>query len=186
MSFVINGERFDDRLIEDELAYLKKHYGEKLSEEEYLKIAGNLLALARENVVVRILFEAKTLEADPVIEFGEIQEEFKKMIDSFGGFAAFYERFDKSEADHQDLMENIEKSLKVEHFIQSICGEIKVTAEEVIGETKRLRDEGLSFQDADAETIRRSVEKIVRERKKNQILKNYKSDLRKKAVVSFL
>ncbi|MBL8993118.1 MAG: hypothetical protein JNM63_07245, partial [Spirochaetia bacterium] len=62
----------------------------------------------------------------------------------------------------------------------------KVTAEEVIVETKRLKDEGLSFQDADAETIRRSVEKIVRERKKNQILKNYKSDLRKKAVVSFL
>ncbi len=186
MPFVINGDRFDDQLIEDELAYLQKTYSEKLSTEEYGKIESKLLPLARENVVVRILFEQKAFEADPVVEFQEIQEEFRKMIDAFGGLAAFHERFEKSEADHQEILENVEKSLKVDRFIETICGEIPVEDTEIAEETHRLKEEGLSFQDAEPAAIRASVKKMVIAKKKNHILKNYKAQLRKQAVVSFL
>ena len=119
MAFRVNGASYPDRLIDDELANLRVQVRGRLSEEEYAEVEAGLPLLARENVVARILVEEAAVEADPEVSYQEVQEEFERMLTHYGGPASFHARFNKNEADHQELREHIEKSLKVAHFLEA-------------------------------------------------------------------
>lgn len=185
MAFSINGIRHPESLIENEREELEIHYRQRLAEEEYLEIAPKIPVLARENVVARILVEAAAFEADLEVGYAEVQAEFARMLEHFGGEAAFHERFEKTPDDHQGIKENIEKSLKVARFLDQVCGPVAVTDDEILAERERLSREGLRLETAEPGEIKTRVEGLVRERKRNAILKEYKAKLRKNAVVLF-
>jgi len=185
MAFSINGSRFPEEWIVAEREALERHYRERLAEEEYLEVAATMPVLARENVVARILVEQAAFEADPEVDYQEVKAEFERMIAHFGGEAAFHDRFEKTEEDHQAIKANIEKSLKVAAFLDGVCGEVAVGEDEIQAERERLTREGLRLEAADPAELRSRLEGLVRDRKKNAILKEYKARLRREANVRF-
>lgn len=109
-----------------ELRTLKNTYRQNLKTEEYELIKKNLPHLARENIISRTLLTQEALKQDNEIPFSEISAEYKKMTDHYGGQDEFIRRFNLTDKDVFRIKENIEKSLKVDYLINSICRHCKV------------------------------------------------------------
>lgn len=183
--FLINGERFPGTLIDRELDELLTHLGKTLEPDKLDEVRGKLPHLARENVVQRILVERAALEADPPVSFEEVKGEYQRMVEHFGGADGMRERFGDRAGMQQEIMEGIERSLKVSKFLEGAVGPVEVQGDDLQKEAERLAAEGLVPPEEINEEVGARLAKLVADRKRNAALKALKHRLRQAAEVRF-
>ncbi len=131
MGFIINGEKIDDEVIEEEFESIKEHYisqGEVVCcdrDEEFL-------SYARENVVNRVLMEQASAEKYGEVPEAEVDNRFQQVIAEHGGEEAFYDNTGFNRGDELMLRRKVRSSIMVDRYLQGELGpEEKPSAEEL-------------------------------------------------------
>lgn len=183
--FSINGETFPGTLIDRELDELIEHLKTRLDADHFDEARPHLPLLARENVVHRILVERAALEADPEVSYDEVNAEYQRMVDHFGGPDGMKERFGDRAGMPQEIMEGIEKSLKVSRYLEKATADLEVHEQDLQTEAEKLAAEGLVPPEGISEEVGARLARLAAERKKNAALKDLKHRLRQAADVVF-
>ena len=129
MSFIINGERIDDELFEEEFEAIKEHYistGEVVCcdrDEEFR-------AYARENVVNRILLEQASVKKFGEVSECEVDAKFQRILAEHGGEDSFYEDTGFNPGDEFMLRRKVKSGLVVDRYLADQIGEEEEPSEE--------------------------------------------------------
>ena len=138
MTLIVNGERIDDSLIENEVERLRPDYQKVFKDQTPDERETRLRDWAKENVIERILIQ-QTAGKDPrKIPVKEINEAYQKMKDEHGGEASFYKKFGMTKAQDSEAKKELELQLRVERLIREMTRDVPLPSEE---QAKDLYDE---------------------------------------------
>ena len=166
MPLVINGQRIDDALIEQEFGAIKAHY-ESLSSISCCERDDEFRGYANDNITFRALLtqEAQRMIPDPTAS--EVDRAFEQLKQEHGGDEQFYANSGLSPEQDELIRRDLSVNLKVEIFRNNACDTIPAPTE---GECREYYDSNLG-QFSDADEVRAShIFKSVREVEKREII----------------
>ena len=130
MALVVNGEKIEDSLIEQEIKRLRPHYERMFKDQTPEQQKARLFAWSKENVIERVLInqQAKNYAGEiPTAEVGAALTETKKQ---YGSQGSSFEEF--TEQDRGKPKEEIELQMKVEKLLREVCKDVPQPEEEQI------------------------------------------------------
>jgi len=89
-----------------------------------------LYQYAKENVIVRVLFEQEAQKAEYEIPAEEIDSHVNEMIEKHGGKESFYRRYKLTEKDMPRVRKHIELNLRMEKLTDEICKDVAAPTEQ--------------------------------------------------------
>ena len=122
MAFIINGERVEDEVIEEEFESIKEHYlsrGEAVCcdrDEEFW-------SYARENVVNRILLEQASVKKFGEINESDVDAKFQQILAEHGGEDSFYEDTGFGKGDEFMLRRKVKSGILVDRYLDDCMGD---------------------------------------------------------------
>lgn len=118
MAIVINGQRIEDREIQEEATRLRPSYEQVFSHLEPSAREAQLLDWSKENVIERVLLRQEARNSGPAIPTSEIEAAFARLKERYEKIEDLYKEFN-ADSDEK-VKEMIELQMKVEHKIGEI------------------------------------------------------------------
>jgi parvulin-like peptidyl-prolyl isomerase len=133
MTLLINDEKIDQQMIEQEMERLRPHYEQVFADQDKEERESQLLQWSKENVIERVIMkqQAQGLEGD----FSEqTQKEYDKLMAESGGEDKFFSdrKLDKSEK--QNLLNDIELQVRIKQLIDNITSKAQTPRQKDIEE----------------------------------------------------
>lgn len=116
MAVIINGERIDDEVFEEEFESLKEHY-QRLGEAVCCDRDAELRGYARDNVVNRVLLEQESLKRFGPLAEGAAESRFEELKAEHGGERSFYDNTGFNPGDHGVILAKLRSSLLVDRLL---------------------------------------------------------------------
>jgi hypothetical protein len=133
MAFIINGEKIDDEVFEDEFESLKEHY-QRLGQVVCCDRDAELRGYARDNVVNRVLLEQESLKRFGPVEDAAVEARFEELKDEHGGERNFYDNTGFNPGDRRVILAKLRSSLLVDRLIEAEVDLPESAAEEELEE----------------------------------------------------
>jgi len=118
MAIVVNGQRIEDREIQEEATRLRPSYEQVFSHLEPSAREAQLLDWSKENVIERVLLRQEARNSGPAIPTSEIEAAFARLKERYEKIEDLYKEFN-ADSDEK-VKEMIELQMKVEHKIDEI------------------------------------------------------------------
>lgn len=118
MAIVVNGERIEDRDIEQEVQRLRPSYERAFTEMEAPRREAQLSEWSRENVIERVLLRQEAKAGGRPIPAADIEAAFARLKEQYEKPEDLYKEFNVAGDDK--IKEMIELQMKVEHKIRDI------------------------------------------------------------------
>ncbi|MBP8910925.1 MAG: peptidylprolyl isomerase [Phycisphaerae bacterium] len=118
MAIVVNGQRIEDREIQEEATRLRPSYEQVFSHLEPSAREAQLLDWSKENVIERVLLRQEARNSGPAIPTSEIEAAFARLKERYEKIEDLYKEFN-ADSDEK-VKEMIELQMKVEHKIGEI------------------------------------------------------------------
>ena len=122
MSFIINGERIEDDVIEEEFEGIKQHY-EELGEVVCCDRDEEFMEYARNNVVNRTLLLQESLKKFGPPSDGEVESMIDFLKEEHGGEEEFYEKTGYSSEDESEFRGSVSNSISVDKILEEAIGQ---------------------------------------------------------------
>lgn len=133
MAMVINGERIEDGLVEQEFAQIKSHF-ERMGNVSCCERDGEFRGYARENVVARVLLAQEAKRAVEALPDAEIDAAIEQLKKDHGGEAQFYAATGMSPDQTDLLRQNVEMNLRMQKLVERLtAGDLDPTDAELRG-----------------------------------------------------
>jgi len=130
MPLIINGEKIENNLIEQEMNRMRPEYQSIFSEQTPDHQEKQLREWARENVIESVLLQ-QAARSDPIpIPSKRIDDAFKKMLNEHGGEDKFHKSTGLTKDDEPKLKQDIELQLRVERLVDNLCKNIPTPSEQ--------------------------------------------------------
>jgi parvulin-like peptidyl-prolyl isomerase len=118
MAIVVNGERIEDRDIQQEVQRLRPSYERAFTEMEAAQREAQLSEWSKENVIERVLLRQEAKTSGKTIPAAEIEAAFARLKEQYEKPEDLYKEFDVDSDDK--IKDMIELQMKVEHKIRDI------------------------------------------------------------------
>jgi parvulin-like peptidyl-prolyl isomerase len=118
MAIVVNGERIEDRDIQQEVQRLRPSYEQAFTEMEPARREAQLSEWSKENVIERVLLRQEAKNSDKTIPAAEIEAALARLKEQYDKSEDLYKEFNVDGDDKLRAM--IEMQMKVEHKIRDI------------------------------------------------------------------
>ena len=120
MSLIINVERIDETLIEQEINRMRPQYQATFTDQTPEQQENQLREWARENVIERVLLHQAAMN-DPIpVPSEKIDEAFENMLKEHGGEEKIYKNIGLTKDDEPRLKKDVEFQLRVERLVNKI------------------------------------------------------------------
>ncbi len=122
MALVVNGERIEDSLIEQEVERLRPYYERTFANQSAEQQRKQLLDWSRENVIERVLISQQARKHCGPIPRERIEVVFGEMKKRYGGGGQLPKELDAETS--EKIKEVIELQIKVERLLEDVCREV--------------------------------------------------------------
>jgi len=130
MALIVNGEKIEDSLIQQEIERLRPHYEQVFREQNPQEQKAQLFDWSRENVIERVLInqEAKNIDAGiPQARIESALEQVKKQYQSQGQSPQ-----QLSAEEQEKIKQGIKLQMRVEWMLQDVCKDIHGPSEKAV------------------------------------------------------
>ena len=130
MTLIVNGEKIEDSLIQQEVERLRPHYEQVFRDQDPKEQRAQLFDWSRENVIERVLInqEAKNIDAGiPQARIESALEQVKKQYQNQGQSPQ-----QLSAEDEEKIKEDIKSQMRVEWMLQDVCKDIPGPSEKAV------------------------------------------------------
>ena len=130
MTLIVNGEKIEDSLIQQEVERLRPHYEKVFRDQDPKEQKAQLFDWSRENVIERVLInqEAKNIDAGiPQARIESALEQVKKQYQNQGQSPQ-----QLSAEDEEKIKEDIKSQMRVEWMLQDVCKDIPGPSEKAV------------------------------------------------------
>jgi parvulin-like peptidyl-prolyl isomerase len=124
MQIEVNGEQVPNTAIEQQKQRIQ--YEEKISDPKKLDKA------AEKHIVTQTLLRQEAVKKQYEIPQIEVDEEFRRLKEEYGGDKYFYKRFNITPKEDPKIKEDVRNRLMVERFIKEITADLPTVSEEEI------------------------------------------------------
>tara|TARA_R110000850_G_scaffold249163_5_gene374080 strand:+ start:812 stop:1684 length:873 start_codon:yes stop_codon:yes gene_type:complete len=118
MGFIINGDRVEDNVIDDEFESIKEHY-ESIGETVCCDRDVEIRELAQDNVINRTLLEQESIGQFGEIPDSELDDKFSQLIKEHGSEGEFYENTGFNPGDTSTIRAKLKSSLLIDRLLES-------------------------------------------------------------------
>jgi len=122
MALYVNGEKVEERDIQEEVARLRPDYERVFAEQTPDEQQKQLYDWSRENVIERVLLRQAAFRDGELIPPDVIEHEYEELVNQHGGKKQFYERTGISEDEEWEVRKDIERRMRVERLVTAITG----------------------------------------------------------------
>lgn len=178
MPLVINGQTFDDAVIEQEFSAIKAHY-ESLGSISCCERDDEFRGYARDNITFRALLTQEAQRTIPEPEVQEVARAFDKLKEEHGGDDQFYASMGLSPEQDGLIQRDLSVNLQVESLRDSACQSIPAPTE---AECRAYYESHIQ-QFSDKDEVRAShIFKSVRETEKREAIFKALCEVRQRLV----
>jgi len=132
MAIVVNGEKIEDRDIQQEVQRLRPSYEQAFTEMEPARREAQLSEWSRENVIERVLLRQEAKASGTAIPAADIEAALARLKEQYEKPEDLYKEFNVDGDDK--LRQMIELQMKVEHKIRDIYATAPEPSEQEIAE----------------------------------------------------
>jgi parvulin-like peptidyl-prolyl isomerase len=129
MTLVVNGEKIEDSVIQQEAERLRPSYEQAFKDMEPKKREAQLLDWSKENVIERVLIDQEAKKDGDRIPQDQIDAALAEMIKQYQGPQLPEEL---NAEDEKKIKEEIELQMKVERMLQNVCKDVSEPSKEVV------------------------------------------------------
>ncbi|MCK4628136.1 MAG: peptidylprolyl isomerase [Sedimentisphaerales bacterium] len=135
MTLYVNGEKIDDKEIQEEFEKLRPQYDQAIRSENPEEHLGQLYEWSRENIIERVILRQEALNEPERIPADEIEKKFQELIEQNGGKEKLFEQID-NECDDKEkrVKQDIELDLRLERLIKKITDKVPEPSEQDVRE----------------------------------------------------
>ena len=135
MTLYVNGEKIDDKEIQEEFDKLRPQYDRAIRSENPEEHLGQLYEWSRENIIERVLLRQEALNEPEQIPVDEIEKKFQEIIEQSGGKEKLFEQIDNQYNDKEKrVKQDIELDLRLERLIKKITDKVPEPSEQDVRE----------------------------------------------------
>lgn len=116
MALIINGQRVDDALVEQEFANVKAYY-ESLGNVSCCERDPEFRETARRNILTRVLLSQEAGRSVPETPAAELDAAVDKLVDDYGGREWFYARTGASEESMNLVRRDVDLELRTRRLV---------------------------------------------------------------------
>jgi parvulin-like peptidyl-prolyl isomerase len=118
MAIVVNGERIEDRDLQQEVQRLRPSYEQAFTEMDPAKREAQLCEWSKENIIERTLLRQEAKSSGAAVPAADVEAAFARLKEQYEKLEDLYKEF---EADSDDkIRAMIELQMKVEHKIREV------------------------------------------------------------------
>jgi parvulin-like peptidyl-prolyl isomerase len=121
MALIIEGERIEDSLIQQEVERLRPHYEQVFADKEPDQRETQLLEWSRENVIERVLLKKHARKNAEPVPSDQIDVAFEQLKEQAGGLKQLTKQFGLE--NKEQIKEQIELDMKVEQILGKLCND---------------------------------------------------------------
>lgn len=132
MALVVNGEKIEDKEIQQEIERLRPRYEEVFAEKEPAEREAQLQEWSKDNVVERILLRQEAKQNGVEVPPEHVEEAFKRLREQYDDAEAMYKALEVDS--DEKVRETIELQMKTELKISSVYDQAPEPSEEQIEE----------------------------------------------------
>jgi len=132
MTLIINGEKIEDSLIQQEVECLRPHYEQVFRDQAHEEQKAQLFDWSRENVIERVLINQEAKKYDGKISPDEVESAFARMKKQYQNQRQLPKGL--SAEDEEKIKEGIELQMRVEQMLQDVCKDVPGPSQETICE----------------------------------------------------
>ena len=118
MAIVVNGERIEDRDIQQEVQRLRPSYEQAFTEMEPARREAQLCEWSKENIIERTLLRQEAKSSGAAVPAADVEAAFARLKEQYEKPEDLYKEFDADSDDKIRAM--IELQMKVEHQIREV------------------------------------------------------------------
>jgi parvulin-like peptidyl-prolyl isomerase len=122
MALIVNGEKIDDRMIQQEVNRLRPHYEQAFADKDPKEREAQLLDWSRENVIERVLLSQEAKKRGDKIAEAEVQSVLAKLREQYEDWQELYKNFDVE--DEKEVRQAIELQMRVERELNAVCEDL--------------------------------------------------------------
>ena len=130
MTLIVNGEKIEDSLIQQEVERLRPHYEQVFRDQNSEEQKAQLFDWSRENVIERVLINQEAKKYDCRITGDEVESalaEMKERYKSRGQLSG-----ELSVEDEKKIREDIRLQMRVERMLHDVCKDIPTPLQEAV------------------------------------------------------
>ncbi len=121
MALIIEGERIEDSLIQQEVERLRPHYEQVFADKDPDKRETQLLEWSRENVIERVLLKKHASQNAEPVPSDQIDVAFEQLKEQAGGLEQLTKQFGLES--EEQIKGQIELDMKVEQILGNLCND---------------------------------------------------------------
>ncbi len=129
MAYIINGQKIDDTVLEDEFESIKEHY-QSAGEVVCCDRDEEFWSYARENIINRTLLEQASNAKFGEISDDQVDARFEELKTEHGGESEFYDNTGFNLGDKQMIWQKLKSSLTVDRFLSESLEDEREPSEE--------------------------------------------------------
>jgi parvulin-like peptidyl-prolyl isomerase len=130
MALIIEGERIEDSLIQQEVERLRPHYEQVFADKDPDQRDAQLLEWSRENVIERVLLKQHVSQNAEPVPSDQINTAFEQLTEQAGGLEQLKKQFGADS--EEQIKEQLELDMKIERTISQLCDDIDKPGKEAI------------------------------------------------------
>ncbi|MEM9281466.1 MAG: peptidyl-prolyl cis-trans isomerase [Verrucomicrobiota bacterium] len=129
MAYVVNGERIEDSVIEEEFESIKDHY-ESIGESVCCDRDQEIWDMAHANVVNRAVLEQESISRYGDVDDAAVEARFDELVAEHGGEQSFYDNTGFNPGDAQVIRKKLKSGLIIDRLLEEeVTGFDEVTEE---------------------------------------------------------
>jgi parvulin-like peptidyl-prolyl isomerase len=142
MAIIIEGERIEDELIQQEVERLRPHYEQVFADKDPDQREAQLLEWSRENVIERVLLKQHVSQNAEPVPSDQINAAFEQLTEQAGGLEQLKKQF--SADSEEQIKEQLELDMKIERTISQLCVDIDKPGKDAISDFYEQNKEQLT------------------------------------------
>ena len=132
MALIIEGERIEDSLIQQEVERLRPHYEQVFADKDPDQRDAQLLEWSRENVIERILLKQHAEKNAEPVPADQVSAALLQLTEQAGGLEQVKKQF--SADSKEQIKEQLELDMKIERMISQLCDDIDKPGKDAISD----------------------------------------------------
>lgn len=127
MTLIVNGEKIEDSLIQQEAERLRPHYEQAFKDQTPKQREAQLLDWSKENVIERVLINQQAKKDDRQIPPDEVESALAQIKKQYGDNEQFLKTIDTD--GEEKMRQSIELQIRVERVMQDVCKDLPEPSE---------------------------------------------------------
>lgn len=130
MAILVNSEKIEEDMLQQELQMLMERYRQELSPEEIESKRDQIQQDAKQNAIERIILIQQARREINDVDDDEVERQFEALIEKHGGLSKVQKQFSEQPGIEDKIRNRIIDGLKLEQYFEQVCGDVEAPGED--------------------------------------------------------